>query len=332
MTNDNHSDRVETVFHSFRDSPVPDGPSAELMNDTVNRLQSLTIPNNVPQRPRRNFMFNAARYRGVVAACTLVIASASWIGLINQTGSIAFADVKQQLAKMRNVRYVESRLVEQPSDDIEALQELERKGVKPAEGRIINTSSNAHQPRIIKVLGRHLQRVETLNAWGVVDSIQISDLKTGKYVTLSPKEKKFVDLDTGVTLELDSGKKSEEKVKAAPDADLFARISELPAEATTRLPARTIGGKQVIGFYYEQTTPTKGGTVTWERTYWIDPATKLPVRVEISFHSTDKRIGRSDWVQSNFVFDEALAADQFSTEPPEGYTRETQKIMGIKID
>ena len=114
--------------------------------------------------------------------------------------------------------------------------------------------------------------------------------------------------------------------------DLYAQIREIPSEATTRLPARTIEGKQVIGFYSETTTPTKMGTQTWERTYWVDLKTKLPVRIEVCHHSTDKRMGRSEWIYSGFVFDEELPETLFSTEVPAGYLSETQKIYGIQLD
>lgn len=319
MNSDNHSDQVEQLLKSFRDVPTPDGPPVDVVNRTLGCLHEQLLHSSKSQISKRNLMYQASRHRAVIAACSLVVAFASWFGFINHSGSIAFADVKQELKKTRSVRYVETRLVQDVADD------------NPGTGTI-RVASNAHQPRIIKILGRSLQRTEALNGLGGVDSIEISDLSKGKHVTLRPNEKKFVDLDTHVTIAPDSKSTLEEKVKPAPEADLFAQLSSVPADATTQLPVRTIAGKQVIGFFSAKTTPTKEGTVTWERTYWVDPATKLPVRVEISNYGTDKRLGRSDWVLSGFVFDEEIPAGQFSTEAPEGYARETEKVRGIKID
>ena len=41
-------------------------------------------------------------------------------------------------------------------------------------------------------------------------------------------------------------------------------------------------------------------------------------------------MGPSDWVLTDFVFDEELDESLFSTEPPAGYTVETGKIIGIQ--
>jgi outer membrane lipoprotein-sorting protein len=331
MTHDNHQDAVEQLLKSFADIPIPDGPSADLAARTLNRLNSLPEPHRL-QTFRRTFMNQVRTHRSAIAACSLLAAGMAWIGLMNHSGRMAFADVKQEIQKIRTVRYINTRLVENAADDPDELREMERKGVKPHPGRVFKVAGNAHQPRIIKISGRHLQRTETLDAMGVIDTITIDDFQTGKHVMFFPKDKKMTELDGQITYDANSKKTSEEKMKAVPEADLFAKISEVPADATRTLPARMVAGKQVIGFFSTQTTQTKEGSVTWERTYWIDPATKLPARIEVSCYGTDPRMGRSDWLLSGFVFDEEIPADEFSTETPEGYTRETQKVYGIKIE
>lgn len=268
----------------------------------------------------------------LVAACGLVVAFLSWSGVLKQTDGIAFADVQKELQKMRTVSYVSTRLADAASDDPEELRELERKGAKGDPNRVYRTAGNMYQPRLITIMGRSLQRTETLNGLGVVETIEISDYKQGKHVTLRPKSKEFTELSSQVVLDRNGKTTSEEPIKPAPEADLFANISQIPADATTRLPERTLGGKKVIGFFSQKTTPTKEGTVTWERTYWVDPETKRPVRIEISYYGTDKFVGRSDWVESEFTFDQALSEEEFSTQAPEGYKVEKSKIMGIKID
>lgn len=273
---------------------------------------------------------------GVVVACTVIVAAAFWSGLLTPAQGIAFADVQQQLQKQRTVRYVSTRLAEFAGDDPEERREMERKaieeGVKVDPHRVFRVLGNSHQPRIIKIMGRYLQRTEVLNDRGAVDHIQISDSEHGKHVTLDPRKKEFLEFTTQVTLHLDGSDTSKEKIQPSPEVDLFARISEIPAEAATQLPERLLGGRRVIGFFSRQTTPTSQGTETWERTYWVDPETKLPVRIETSYYATDPRIGRSDWISSGFVFDEPIPAEEFSTALPEGYTHKTAEIMGIKVD
>ena len=56
---------------------------------------------------------------GVAASCTLIVAAAaSWFGLVTHGEGIAFADVKEQLEKMRTVRYVVTELAESAAPDV----------------------------------------------------------------------------------------------------------------------------------------------------------------------------------------------------------------------
>jgi len=102
-------------------------------------------------------------------------------------------------------------------------------------------------------------------------------------------------------------------------------IREVPAEAKP-VPEKMIDNRRVLGFVFEE----HGGGYHWKRTYWVAPETKLPVRIEISARSDDKRLGPSDWVQTGFVFDEKLDTALFSTTPPADYQVETQKLLGIR--
>ena len=327
MTDHHHSTFIEQALLSFRDGPIPNGPSASLVGVTADRLQSLTAQQNASDILRRKQMFRIASYSGVSAVCASVVVFVVWVGMLNHSAGMAFADVQKEAKKVRTVRYVSTRLAEYASDSPDEMRDLEQKP-----GKTFLITGDAHQPEIRRVRGPYLQRIEKLNALGEIDSIQIDDFKNGKHVTLHPKEKRFSEFKTQVTIDFDTGKKSEEEIKASPGVDLYATITDIPAEAVTQLPSRTLGGKQVVGFYWEKKIKKNMGTETWERTYWVDPKTRLPVRIEVCHHSTDKRVVGSEWVESGFVFDEEFPADLFSTEPPEGYTRETQKIYGIKVE
>lgn len=332
MTDPHHSTFVEQALQSFRDGPIPSGPSASLVEVTSDRLHSLTAQHSASGTLRRKQMFRIASCSGAMALCASVVALVVWVGMLNHSAGIVFADVQEEATKTRTVRYVSTRLAKYASDSLDEMQDLERKQVKAKPDRIFRTTGDAHQPEIRRVRGRYLQRIEKLNAAGEIDSIQIDDFKSGKHVTLHPKEKRFSEFKTQVTIDFNTGKKSDEEIRAKPGVDLYATISSIPAEAVTQLPSRTLGGKQVVGFYWEEKIEKNMETETWERTYWVDPTTRLPVRIEICHHSTDKRVEGSEWIESGFVFDEEFPDDLFSTEPPEGYTREPQKIYGIKVE
>jgi hypothetical protein len=52
---------------------------------------------------------------------------------------------------------------------------------------------------------------------------------------------------------------------------------------------------------------------------WVDPDTKLPIRIEVEYRSTHPMSGQSDWVVSDLIWDAPLDRSLFSTTPPEGY-------------
>lgn len=332
MTSENHSDRVEQALNAFRDSRGPAGPPADLVDETLERLQSVN-------RSVRTLMTSSdsrkawpARSRVLLAVGTLLVTIVSWVGLTSVPARIAFGDVKEQLEKAKTVRYVDTRLAEFTSEKLSALRDMSRNENEPGSEHRRFSLGDDLQARIITIRGPHLQRTDVLDADGTIKWIHIKDLKDGIYVTLDPKQKKLVEITSQVTIKRDSGETSEEAVKPMPHVDLIAGIREIPADATTRLPERTIAGKQVVGFYSRKTKTTAGGTDTWERTYWVDPETKLPVRIEVSHYSTDKRVGPSNWVLSGFVFGEDFPVSEFSTEPPPGYSTEAGNVIGIEVD
>ena len=61
------------------------------------------------------------------------------------------------------------------------------------------------------------------------------------------------------------------------------------------------------------------GADTWTRTYWVDPQTRLPVRIEIQFSSTHPMQGEGEWVQSRFRLRCRARPGAFQHQPPEGY-------------
>jgi len=238
--------------------------------------------------------------------------------LIDPSTAFAFDEEQAKVNQTRAVSYVETRLADE-------------KPVENNDPRVTKVVSDAENPRRHFVLDRYLDRTEVLDANGQIQSVSIYNAKTGKKVGLVPKEKRFISFDSQVTMDIDGGKVTEAKIVPDLAADFYTAIREVPAEATKRLPAKTLGDRKVIGFYWEQKIAKKEGVDTWKRTYWIDTKTKLPVRVEISHRSTDSRVGPSDWVQSDFAFGEKFDESLFSTDPPKGYTDETQKIYGIRI-
>src|SRR5262249_28539527 len=57
---------------------------------------------------------------------------------------------------------------------------------------------------------------------------------------------------------------------------------------------------------------------------WVDPRTKLPIRVEIEMIDPTPRIARNEWILTDFEWDPKVADPEklFKTDPPAGYAVE----------
>ena len=104
-----------------------------------------------------------------------------------------------------------------------------------------------------------------------------------------------------------------------PEVNFYRKIREVPAEKAKKLPERTIAGQVAAGFQIVERNERPAGTDTWTGTYWIDPRTKLPLRIEFSRRSTDPTMADSESILTDFVFDAPLDEALFSTNPPAGY-------------
>ncbi len=250
-----------------------------------------------------------------ITAATLVALAAIWLLVLwmappESTGGVAFAQVQIQGKKVKSVQYVETR------------------------------KDGANGPTTVTrfwILGPHLRRKE----YRVVDGgrpkegesfgvrvgenfVGIYDMKKGKQVVLFPDEKRFGVIQFEVSADPDGeGGTSFRKtfVKPHPETDYYAQIRNVPFEKAEKLGERTLDGKKAAGFRVVEKTGGEDGTAdTWTRTYWVDPKTKLPIRIEISFQATTPGIGSSDFVLSDFIFDAPMDPSLFSTDPPEGYS------------
>jgi hypothetical protein len=192
-----------------------------------------------------------------------------------------------------------------------------RELVKPA---------GVEQPIRVFVLGRYLERQEHLGPNGDVVAVFIKNLQTGTYVAIDPRNKQFTILGQQRVLRPD-GSEEVSDFKAAPSADIFKLVEELPPDAVPAFSDRVLDGRSVIGFYREY----RQGVYDWKITYWVDSATMLPVRMETTAISNNELWGTAEWVRSDFVFDEELDPKLFSTEPPAGYQVLQGEIQGIEM-
>lgn len=269
--------------------------------------RSANPPSIVPFRERK-FM----NRRNLAIAASALIASvvfSTWFIRSGPNSSIAFAEVQKEIAKVKTVQYRESRID------------------RDADGR-----TAPKMVKQVKILGPHLERSEvSVTAggdppkgvrWGLAlgEYISINNLKEGKLISLYPKTKTYQIVSSLLSIN-DEGKVESNEVRPAPKADLYAQIHDVPSDKAKKLDEKMVDGKRAIGFLVEEKIERDRGVDTWTRTYWVDAATKLPVRIEINHRSTNPMRGSTDWVQSDFVFDAPLDKELFSTDPPSGYKK-----------
>ncbi|MEQ9379604.1 MAG: hypothetical protein RJP95_01985 [Pirellulales bacterium] len=154
--------------------------------------------------------------------------------------------------------------------------------------------------------------------------ISIFDAQTGKLVALSPEQKTFRLAKTLMSITGD-GQIERNEVKPLPKANFYDRMRNVPVEDAERLPPKKIGDTCAIGYRLSENVKKKSGTDTWTRTYWVDPNSMLPIRIDVTHKSTDPRTANSVWIQRDIKFNVHVDESLFSTEVPEGYTDITEK-------
>lgn len=237
------------------------------------------------------------------------------------SSGVAWAEVKDKIEKARTIQFVST---EYPPGD----------------------RTKARHVTQYMIRGRHLQRIENDDKVSKNSTISIEDAKRGKRVMINPDSKLFIVFKTLVTVKQDSGKdlnlesasKTESEMKSPPEVDFYnhTRKMLLPSEnmVKERLPEKTIDGKKLIGFRIVEKFIQ--GRLIRTMTYWVDPKTKLPIRIEGTFRGNPMAdsdvIIVSDFVISDFILDQKLDDSLFSFEPPEGYTVEERRLYSAKSD
>jgi outer membrane lipoprotein-sorting protein len=128
----------------------------------------------------------------------------------------------------------------------------------------------------------------------------IMDSEKRQSLTLDPKEKKAV-LFLGLS-----------EMIAVPN--VYELVRDAAQDVLENLPEQAIGGKKAVGYRVRFGV----GANKKEARVWVDPKTKLPVRIE---QSEKDQAGReiAQLACTDFVFDAPLDAALFRMTPPEGY-------------
>ena len=230
--------------------------------------------------------------------------------------SFSFEAVKKRIDEVRTVQFTTIRT--EPRD-----KAVERfaKGTKLDDEKFTNGLRNPEYTETM-ILGKHRKRYRHLTD---PDSYYVDDLSLGVSIFIDEAAKTYNVLKGHKTIDMKGNVIKTTKPQPSPEVDLYRSIKEVPVDELTAIGEAYIDGKKSLGFRRVE----KQNLETWTRTYWIDAKTRLPVRLETRFRSSNPMISETDFVQTNFVFDEPLDESLFAVQPA-GYERkEPQEVLGI---
>ena len=346
---DNQDDHVfdgESELRVIFERSVPEISPLEIDDLIANAKQVTTIePVRRARVPRRSLL----ALTGVVA-CTLAGFTVVWLRPAN-----SFAQVQANVEATKSVRYVVRAVGERANDDvrharmiIKELEHVRRKTQESLEMASMDEreqlTAKLHQAEQMGkeaeeylkdrgtkapveqffVLGRYRQRHERTTPRGRL--VDIVNKRTGKSL-LVDHARKVVTVFATQTLIDRKGNRTETELKEEPDltVDFYSSIRDVPDTAKKLAKTQMINGSEHIGFEHAQVK----GPYTWTRTFWIDPKTKLPSRIDVRARSDDSFYAPSDSVIENIEFDVPLAESMFSTEVPDGYTVKKAGLVSL---
>jgi hypothetical protein len=336
---------IDRAVHAVRELVIPEGPPADVVDKvrwTGERTQSAATPT---VRVGIYSLFGAKVMRprnlaAIAAAVLLMVLATQWLP-VQHNGNFAFAEVQQQVGKTKSVQYTESPYG------------LLFGSTHPTVIARVKILGNRIMRNELALQSRDGKQVDSsfLGPWGL--SIEITDLDKKKKATLYPEIRGYMSMDWGGTfagiyttspeekkeLEKKAAAARKELAKNAPDVkasgtfvasgfdwdsakpdpllDIYELIRHVPTDRAKKLDEKTINGKRAVGFLVEQDDSERNSK--WRHTWWVDPATKLPVQLEISWgggEATDNRLAK---VVSDIVFDAPLDPALFSIDVPPGY-------------
>lgn len=290
------NEKFDRAIESLRGLSVPQGPSDELIRQTLNRIQQAKdqpLPHAVG---KRRFIMKSLRKLSIAAV--LLIGASAFL-LFNRTaGSIALADVYSKVQQARTFMYVMSMTIS---------------GMGELTGQPINGTTTSEGTVIISTdYGMKMENhIQVQLPDGTTQNItqQAYMLPNDKIiVSVMPEQKIYQKIELTDQL-LEETKKQ--------NNDPREMIRQMMNCNYTSLGQSEINGIKVQGF--ETTDPAYGAGVGGDvkAVLWVDADTWLPIQSEVSMSMGEKM--KIDVVISDFQWDFPVEADTFTFVIPDDY-------------
>jgi hypothetical protein len=302
MTDRNDDDPLNQVIGAFRGMAVPEAPEAPLLFTRPPSDRATGEPDGTSSSRKiwRILMHPTVRYG---AAATILIVAFGWLAF-GPSSSLAMADVIRAAESHKLVKY-QFQLI---SAERPGMPRTETRGtvyvdlVKPRsrfeaapepadDGKSAQNVTVSDRERRVSMFQRNMSQKVTTKTGEVQTVVSSIESIMGQQVD---QVGKFGQINSRIY------SVDELILHDVPDHTLFldALTALQTREGTTSAKAQ-LGGREVIVFSAKQGLGTT--------TVWVDPKTKLPVRIEQTFH--DGGTGRETIrnVSSDFVWDPPAA-------------------------
>ncbi len=326
-------ERLESVFASERrggrDEPTRVTPSKPDWNIGGRLLRSLA------------FLATAAALVGLLSF---------W--LLHTPRALAFDDVVQSAKKVQTIQYIFKRAyasevpggalpirnAEGGYDMRTDVRQVAEEFATDLEARLAKTTSEPEQRELrrqIELLRSHTRS----DQWLLEHAVRVRaaaggmERRDGIFPVRAPTVSNAV---TGLNVSFDDQERVmrviHESIQMKPGEkpvpvdhlqdDVISHLISIPDDAVEPLGNRLLDGKSTVGF--RRKFPMNGGTVTQD--YWVDPKSRLPVRIEKQFLEDGAESPSIHSVYYDFVYDQAIDPSLFSTDLPEGYTSKDANV------
>jgi hypothetical protein len=316
---DHRNDPLDEVAAEFGRLLVPDRPSDELL--LARLLEASGEPRSDSLAPSRTiwrfFMRHAFR---CAAAAAILTAAAGWLAL-TPSRSPALAEVIKAAEEHRLVRFQSTQTGE------DARTHERGSGVRTVYVDVVT-------PRV-----REEEQAKTFNDildfryTAVYDYRRDRFLATVSHEQIVTREQAKDDFHRQlVAMVEERGLAKKEAVLShiartktddLPPMSLLGKnrgfldgLRELQANVNTVTTREKLDGREAAKYRLKEGNKTTS--------VWVDPASKLPIRIEIETIAPTPNYAKIEWVYSDFVWDPEVADLEklFSTDPPAGYILE----------
>ena len=290
------SDIVDEAFEALRRSQLPEGPSLQALEQTLQAMHRAQQKSNRISLVERIKNMNKLIKYPIAAAIVLAMLAGGAYLLLGPHAGIAFADVSQQIEQAQTMTLtstVEMKGVDKP---VRMKMYFKSPGLMRQECTVEGNAATAPGT------------AQTTTAPGAQTVVSIFDSPNMKGVSLSPDQKR------AVVLEFKNA--PAEAFAKAKEQNVLEELKKAVAGEHEELGEKTIDGRKAKGYRCKNAKIMK---VTMD--IWVDASTGKPLLVE---HALPEGMGKV--TMTDFVVDPKLDDSLFDTSVPEGYSTETQTL------